>query len=212
MRPPSPAIRRNLVAGALAGLCGGLAFALAHAILIVPIWNRSAGGLLAGALAGAIAGWAYTDVGFDPTTRAGGDRGVGAHAAAGALLGALLWLAVVPVTVVDAALRTLGVLPRYELLGVAVAVLLAVGAGALLGWRRGRTRRAAIAGAAAALMLTIAMGGPVPVGHSRRALGIFLAVLPAAVTGGAVLGVLAWSFRAAGASDGEQRRSVTAQP
>jgi hypothetical protein len=57
-----------------------------------------------------------------------------------------------------------------------------------------RTRRAAIAGASATLLLTIAMAGPVPVGRSLRALGIFLAVLPAAVVGGAILAGLSWSL------------------
>ena len=37
------------------------------------------------------------------------------------------------------------------------------------------------AGAAATLLLTSAMAGPVPIGRSARALGIFLAVLPASL-------------------------------
>jgi hypothetical protein len=35
--------------------------------------------------------------------------------------------------------------------------------------------------------VTMAMAGSVPVGRSLRALGIFLAVLPAAIVGGAIL-------------------------
>lgn len=182
-----------MIAGAIAGLCGALLFALAHAIVIVPIWNRSAFGFFSGALAGTVAGWAYTELGFD-RIRTGSERRVWPRLASGAWFGALLWLAVVPVTAADAVLRVLGVAPQYELVAVGVAVALAVGGGALLGWRRVPTRRATIAGASATMLLTMAMAGPVPVGRSLRALTIFLAVLPAAVLGGAVLGALAWSL------------------
>jgi hypothetical protein len=182
-----------MIAGAIAGLCGALLFALAHAIVIVPIWNRSAFGFFSGALAGTVAGWAYTELGFD-RIRTGSERHVWPRLASGAWFGALLWLAVVPVTAADAVLRVLGVAPQYELVAVGVAVALAVGGGALLGWRRVPTSRATIAGASATMLLTMAMAGPVPVGRSLRALTIFLAVLPAAVLGGAVLGALAWSL------------------
>ena len=190
-------------------------FALAHAIVIVPIWNRSAFGFLSGAFAGAVAGWAYTALGFDR----GGDAGTGdrvwTHIVSGASFGALLWLAVVPVTLADALLRALDIAPRYELVAVGVAVALALGSGALLGWRRVQTRRGTIAGASATMVLTMAMAGPVPVGRNLRALGIFLAVLPAAVVAGVILAGLSWSLsRAAVASaqSGVLRRSAPAAP
>jgi len=189
------ALRRNLIAGALAGLGGALAFATAHAILIIPIWTRSASGLVSGALAGAAAGWAYTELGFD--ARAARTRRTVGRVAVGASFGALLWIAVVPVTLADALLRALGLAPRYELLAVGVAVALALTSGALLGWRLVRSRRAAVAGAAATMLLTIAMAGPVPVARSARALAIFLAVLPVAAVGGATLVALSsWLERA----------------
>jgi hypothetical protein len=204
----APALRRNLIAGALAGLCGGIAFALAHAIVIVPIWDRSAFGLFSGALAGTVGGWAYSELAFDPA-RSNEERGLWTHVGAGARFGALLWVAVVPVTLGDVLLRALGVAPRYELVAVGVAVALAIGSGALLGWRRVRTRRAAIAGASATLLLTIAMAGPVPVGRSLRALTIFLAVLPGAVVAGAILGALSWSLRRTGASAAARHDAAT---
>jgi hypothetical protein len=179
------ALRRNLTAGVLAGLCGALVFALAHAMIIVPIWSRSGSGFVLGALAGLVAGWAYGELGFDPTRNPA--RSLSVHLASGGAFGALLWLAVVPVSLVDALLRVLGIAPRYELGAVGVAVILALTGGALLGWGLMRTRRASLAGASATLLLTIAMAGPVPIGRSLRALGIFLAVLPAAVVGGVIL-------------------------
>jgi hypothetical protein len=50
--------------------------------------------------------------------------------------------------------------------------------------------RGMVAGAAATLFLTFAMAGPVPIARNARALGIYLAVLPASIVGGAILGVV----------------------
>jgi len=96
-------------------------------------------------------------------------------------------MVVAPVTVADAVLRTLGLTPRYEILAVAVALVLALAGGGALGWQITRRFRGALAGAAAGLLLVVAMAGPVPVGRSARAFNIFLAVLPAAVLGGIAL-------------------------
>ena len=144
------------------------------------------GGLIFGAVAGAGAGWAFAEC-YPAAIRTLTSRGVGT----GALFGALLWLSVAPVTAADALLRATGVAPRYELLAVAVAVLVAVAGGATLGWLLTGRVRAAIAGAVAGLLLTIAMAGPVPVGRGPRARNIFLAVLPAAILGGAALALFA---------------------
>jgi hypothetical protein len=172
-----------ILLGAVAGVAAGLVFATLHAFIIVPIWDRMAGGLTHAAIAGAVVGWAYVELYPERS-----EARPAAAAAAGARFGAVLWLAVAPVSAADALLRIAGVLPRYELLGVAIAVVLAVAAGSLLGWRRTKRRRGAIAGAAAALLLTTAMAGPVPIARNPRAFGIFLAVLPACIVAGAVLG------------------------
>jgi hypothetical protein len=185
---------RYLVAGGLSGLSAGLLFAAAHAALIVPIWQRMLSGLLFATVAGVAIGWAYGECRVD-ASRPGEAGPPGIHAARGARFGALLWLAVLPVTAADALLRATGLAPRYELLAVASAVLLAVLGGAALGSRLGGTWRARIACAAATLSLTLAMAGPVPVARSTRALGIFLAVLPVAVLAGAELGVIVWILR-----------------
>lgn len=189
-----PRVRLAVVAGGLSGLVGGLVFAAAHALLIVPIWNRMAFGLASAVAAGLAAGWAFAELGFDP---ADADRPAswGAHAAAGLRFGALLWLAVVPVTLADTALRLAGLAPRFELLAVAVALALAVGGGVLLGARLGGTRRAKVAGAAATVILTVAMAGPVPLPNGRRAVAIFLSVLPACLTAGLLLGLAVRALR-----------------
>lgn len=183
-----PRVGLALIAGSLSGLAAGLVFATAHALLIVPIWNRMTFGLTSAAVAGLAAGWAFVELGFGRPS-ADQPRSWSADAAAGLRFGALLWLAVVPVTLADTALRLAGIAPRFELLAVAVAVCLAIAGGALLGLRLGGTRRAMVAGAAAALLLTIAMAGPVPLPNGRRAVAIFLSVLPACMTAGVVLGL-----------------------
>ena len=184
-----PRVRLALIAGFFSGLAAGLIFAAAHALLIVPIWNRMAFGLTSAAVAGLAAGWAYVALGFDRAS-AGQPRSWTMDAAAGLRFGALLWLAVVPVTLADTALRLAGIAPRFELLAVVVAVCLAITGGALLGLRLGGTRRAMVAGAAATLLLTIAMAGPVPLPNGRRAVAIFLSVLPVCMTAGLILGLV----------------------
>jgi hypothetical protein len=169
-------------------------------MIIVPIWNRMTSGLIFGAIAGTGAGWAFAEF-YPEAVRTRTKLSV----AMGARFGALLWMAVAPVTGADALLRTLGFFPRYELLAVAAAVVLALVGGGLLGWLITRRVRAAVAGAAAGLLLIVAMAGPVPVGRSSRAFNIFLAVLPAALLGGIALGIISPSIFARISGRREQR-------
>ena len=177
-----PAVWPCVLAGLLSGAAGGLLFAAAHAVIIVPIWSRMATGIVFGAIAGAAAGWALFE--YRPGYAASSAR---IAAGFGARLGGILWLLVTPVTAADALLRATELAPRFELLAVGVALVLAVGGGAVFGWYRTKRRRGAISWAVATLMLTVSMAGPVPVGRSLRALSIFLAVLPIAVLAGSVL-------------------------
>ncbi|HSJ65856.1 MAG TPA: hypothetical protein VK922_18385 [Gemmatimonadaceae bacterium] len=177
------------LAGLLSGVVGALCFAALHAVLIVPIWDRMTSGLAFGALAGAAAGWALAEL--EPGHA---DLHPRAAAALGLRFGALLWLLVAPVSLADATLRLFGLAPRFELLAVGVALVLAPGAGWIFGRVRTGRRRGGLAGAAATLALTVAMAGPVPIGKSLRALGIFFAVLPAAALGGVALALVSRAF------------------
>jgi hypothetical protein len=185
----SPEVVAAILACALSGVAGALLFATLHAFIIVPIWNRMTSGLISGAIAGAAAGWAFAEC-YPEAIRTRTMRMVGI----GARFGALLWLAVTPVTGADAILRAAGLAPRYELLAVAIAVVLGLAGGGALGWLITRHFRGTLSGAAAGLLLTIAMAGPVPVGRSTRALHIFLAVFPAAVLGGIALSLFSPSI------------------
>ena len=189
------------LAPALAGLASSLAaalvFATAHALIIVPIWNRVAGGVALAAIAGAGCGQAFSVMHPDAT-----HHGMKRAMQLGARYGAHLWLAVAPVSLADALLRAGGVARRYDPLADIVAVLLALAGGWTLGHRVRGTRRAAVWGALATLLLTCAMGGPVPIARNVRALGIWLAVLPACVVAGSTLGAVLtwWECRAAPSS------------
>lgn len=169
-------------AGAAAGAAAALVFASAHALIIVPIWSRMMGGVMFAVLAGIAAAFGFVHLGFT-TFR----REWTSHMRAGARYGALLWLAVAPVTLVDSALRLLGVPRALELVNVALAVLVAIAMGGWIGWRRRHVLRDAALGAGVTLLLVIAMAGPVPLPNGPRAMGIFVSVLPAAILAGVVL-------------------------
>ncbi len=174
-----------VIAGAIGGVTGGLVFATLHAFIIVPIWDRMTSGLVFGALAGAGAGLAFAELFSE-----GGSSSSLRRMQRGALFGALLWVIVAPVSIADAVLRYTGIAPRMELLAVGVAVVLAVTVGGILGWVRTHNRRGVIVGAVATMLLVMAMAGPVPIGRGGRAVGIFLAVLPAAIIGGALMALV----------------------
>ena len=172
-------VRASVAAGAIAGLLAGLAFALAHAFIITPIWNRMAVGLVFGVIAGAVAGWALGELMPEVNLRRGLTYGL------------LLWLSVVPVTLSNAALRANGFAYTHRTLTDAIAIVLALAGGITLGWIRGRRWRAVLSSGIAAVVVTMAMGGPVPVGRSVRAVEILFGVLLASLLGGAVVGLLA---------------------
>src|SRR5687768_5004895 len=106
-------IRDAIVAGAVAGLAAGLVFATLHAFIIEPIWSRMFGGLFGAMLTGAVVAWGFSELGQAPT------------ALNGMRFGALLWLAVAPVSLSNAALRASAIaLPRDVEDALAIALAL----------------------------------------------------------------------------------------
>jgi hypothetical protein len=180
--------RTAALAGAAAGLLGALVFATLHAIIIVPIWDRMTVGLVFGTGAGAAAGWAFGELRTAPSPRAG------------FVFGAWLFASTIPVTLVAAVLRATGFMEQHRAVADALAAVLAILGGAAIGWLRGHRLRAAVSMAVAALCLTLAMGGPVPMLRGARATGIYIAVLIAALGGGALLGFIASRRGSAGSA------------
>ena len=160
---------RGILAAALAGAAGVLGFAVVHALLIVPIWTRLVGGVPLGLLAGGTLTWGLVEL-----RRAGRLAGV----AGGLRYGALLWLALAPHTALAGAVEAAGRREAFAAWEVPVVCGVAALAGAVLGGAFGRTRRAALALAAAVLSLALAMGGPVRVLHTTTAAWLYLAFLP----------------------------------
>jgi len=165
----------------MAGLLAGLAFAGAHAVIITPVWNRMVMGLVFGVVAGAVAGWAFGELQPDIAN---------ATLRSGLSFGFMLWLSVVPVTLGDAALRANGFVYAHRTASDALWVVVALAGGVVLGVLRGRGWRAVVACAAAALVVTLAMGGPVPFARNVRTVEILFAVLLASLVGGAMVGLI----------------------
>ena len=166
--------RSSTIGGGIAGLGAGLTFAGLHALIIVPIWDRMLMGLAFGVAAGLACGCAHGLLMPDSPARFRNGVTFGFH----------LWLAAVPVTLVNVWLRNIGFARTHESWTDAIAVALALIGGAVLGHVRSGSRKGVVCGALAVLLLTMAMGGPVNVGRSVRALEILFAVLIAAMLGG----------------------------
>jgi hypothetical protein len=173
--------RTYAVAGAIAGLVAGLAFAGAHALIITPVWSRMFGGLVFGVIAGTVAGWAYGEL--QP-------EGMAATLRTGLTYGLMLWLSIVPVTLTNAWLRATGFAYEHRTATDVIAVAVAIAGGVVLGVLRGKRRRAVVASALAAVVVTMAMGGPVPVGRNVRTVEILFGVLLASLIGGAAVGII----------------------
>jgi hypothetical protein len=170
--PAHPTLAAMLCAGILTGGISVALFGLAHALLIQPIWNRLGGGIPFGIAAGAGLAWAYYE-----TLRTRPEE-EGSSTRRAAAFGVLLWLAVLPTTLFGALLRLAGRHDPESNLQIAASILVAALCGAGIG--RALThnnRRGPLAMGTAAVVLVLAQAGPVPITNSRRAAGLFLALL-----------------------------------
>ena len=156
----------NMAAGAITGLLAVGLFGLSHAIFIVPIWSRLAGGIPFGAVAGLALGWARWE--FKSL------RQKHTVAAQGLSFGLFAWCTVLPATAFAALIRILGLHAPESAWEPAVSVALALATGSAIGYVLERRIRAAVAGAAGGLTLIAAMAGPIPVTNSLRAMLLFV--------------------------------------
>ncbi len=174
----SNAVRAYLLTGILVGGLGTLLFGMAHALLLVPIWGRLAGGLAFAIPAGILLTWAFDEccVG-NATVRLG----------AGAWFGLAVWVLLLPMTAFAAWLRLSGVravLGPFEVVleGVIVAASAFLG-----GWFFTRRLRASSVLAGALVMVVLVMAGPVPVTGDARGARLFVSFLPIYVASGVFL-------------------------
>jgi len=167
-------IARVVTEGTIVGAVGAVSFAIVHAMLIVPVWNRIPGGMVRAVPAGIALAWA-----FEQLVRARNWR----TPIAGAVFGAILFLTLVPGTVFANTLRLAGAHPG-DWPGTIGTLAIAAASGGLAGWILTRERRASRALAIATLVLTAAAGGPVPVVNSARAAWLFVGFVPICLAAG----------------------------
>jgi hypothetical protein len=170
---------RALLAGLITGLFGVAAFGVVHALTIVPIWRRLAGGIPFGVAAGVAMGWALYEVYLR--------RRRSLRIWQGLAFGLLLWLTLVPMTALGVLLRLSGLHTTTGNGEAVVESALAFVTGALVGWISTRRLRPALALGTASLGLALATAGPIAVLNSSRAAHLFLALTIVLPLSGAVL-------------------------
>jgi hypothetical protein len=175
-----------LAAGALIGLVGVALFGLIHAAIIVPIWGRLLGGLPFGVLAGVAMGWALYELQRPSRERV--------RVITPLAFGALLWTTLIPMTLLDIALRVTGNHSTNNTWEVVGEFLLSVAAGGAAGRFVAGRWRGGLALGAASLAVTAAQAGPIHLMNSVRAARLFAAIMVVYVVCGLTLGRLASMF------------------
>jgi hypothetical protein len=167
-------------------------FGTLHAVAIVPIWNRLAGGIPQALIAAAALTFVYRRL----RRAARVDAGV-----RGALVfGGVAWLAVLPTTALGALLRSMGLHGRHETLELVGALAVAAVSGAALA-RLARLELRDVAGSSlATVALVTAMSGPIPVTNGRRPILLLLGFLPLFLASAVVLALAHGFFQRRGAS------------
>ena len=163
----------------LLGAAGVLLFGTVHAVAIVPIWSRLAGGLPFAIVAAFGVTWAFHSLqrsGRWPLTLAGG---LG--------FGVLCWLAGGPATIFVNAMRlAVAPAPRPGWVDPVSFVLAALTGGVLFGVLARRWEAALAGGVAVAALLAMG-GGAVPVVNGRRAAELWGGFLVVEACGGVLL-------------------------
>jgi hypothetical protein len=172
---------RIVAIGCVLGLAGLGLFAGLHAIVIKPVWSDLLGGVPFVIAIGVSVTWAYHEF-VKTVPKAVCSTG-------GMRFGALMWLSALPAIALASWMRVkVGTsLPAWV---DAVAAVLALLGGALALWSVTRSRRTAIAGAIAALVLLAAGGGPLPVIRGGRVLELWFGLFVIETLGGALLAQL----------------------
>ena len=138
--------------------------------MIVPIWDRLAGGLPFAFVAMIAITWTYAEL-----RRSGRLR---ANLRDALIFGALLWLSILPTTTVGVIFRVTGFHRRIESVEIALGLAIAAATGALLARVFRLTRRLQIAAAVLIVVLVTTMSGPIPVSNGRRPALLLLGFLP----------------------------------
>ncbi len=171
-------LRPYLAASLLLAVEGTLLFGILHAVLIRPIWIRLFAGLPFAVLASSGITWSYFELRLHGRLRSG--------IVGGALFGAVIWLALIPVTLFAAALRAFNLRARLAAFESPVELLVAASTGARLGFVASRSMRVSASAAACMTAVLLAMAGPIAVGLGTTQRLLFLGFLPIFLCAGVV--------------------------
>lgn len=175
-------VLRIILIGCVLGLTGMGLFAVLHAIVIKPVWSALAGEIPFVLAIGISVTWAYHEF-VKTVPKAVCSTG-------GMRFGALMWLSALPAIALASWMRVkFGSASPPAWVDV-VAAVLALAGGALALWSVTRSRRTAIAGAIAALVLLAAGGGPLPVIRGGRVLELWFGLFVIETLAGAFLAQL----------------------
>jgi hypothetical protein len=176
---PDPEFVRSLAAGLITGLVGIIFFAIAHHMLIEPIWTRLGGGIPFALAGGAAMAWAFHEL------KSSGRFSF--TSLDGALFGLLLWTNLIPVTLIASLLRKEGIRSRMGNWDTVSDVAVVFITGAIAGWLLTRAWRPTLVLGTGMGVLLLVMAGPIPIVNSLRATCLFLAFLVIYPASGVVL-------------------------
>lgn len=158
-----------LAAGLITGLAGVLFFGIAHHILIVPIWDRLGEGIPFALGGGAAMGWLYYEL------KTAGR--ITSRLRDAVLFGVLLWINLIPMTLIASGLRLAGIRSRMGDWDTVSDVTIAFLTTAFACWLWTRSRRLSIVMGLVMIAIVLVMAGPIAIVNSRRAAYLFLAFL-----------------------------------
>lgn len=173
-------LRTVITTGVAVGLVSVVAFGIAHAVAIVPIWTQLARGVVPAVLAGIALSWAFEELAQARDWH---------RPLQGAVFGVVMFTTLVPATLFSNALRLAGI-RAGDWPATIVVVGLAIASGGLAGWLLTHERRGSIAMAVATFVLTLASSGPIPVVNSARAAWLFVGLAAVCAVAGLTLAVV----------------------
>jgi len=163
----------------LVAFAGVAFFGALHAVVIVPIWNRLAGGIPQALIGAAALTFVYRRLRH--TAR------VGAGVRGALVLACVAWLAVLPTTGLGALLRWMGLHGRHETLELVGVLGVAAITGAVLARLARLELRDVIGCSLATAALVTSMSGPIPVANGRRPILLLVGFLPLFLASAVVL-------------------------
>lgn len=174
--------RRLAIASLVLAIAGTALFGTLHAWVIEPIWRRLPGGVPFALVAGVGMTWCYSELVA---------RGLlSGRIAGGALFGAAIWVALLPMTAFAAFLRVSGLRSRLGDVELAADLLIVAATGVAVGFAVSRSWRVALAAGACLITVVLAMAGPIAVTVGATHRYLLMGFLPIYVAAGAGLAIL----------------------